>query len=158
MVHVLWFWVEWPVRLPLEVGIFLFGRRIAVNLSSHEDHVNTIYGINFWVTHYMLLHSWKLRMCCISKPFCAFLNTVYINWGEVTFYERGLLRTGFLSHDICHIKWLLPLLLFGNLCTQNLSGVSIDVKCTRTPSTSSSNVFETKDVFSPVGQCLFTSD
>jgi len=85
VVHVLWFWVELPVWLPLEAGIFLFGRRIAVNLSSHEDHVHTIYGIKFWLVHYMLLHSWKLQMCCISKPFCAFLNTVYINWGEVSF-------------------------------------------------------------------------
>lgn len=162
VVHILWFGVEWPVRLPLEAGFFFVSSKDRSKLVIIWRSRDTICGIKLWVMHYvytrMLLHSRKLRMCCISKPFSAFLNIVYINRGEVTFYERGLLRTGFLSHDCCHIKWLLPLLLFGNPCTQNLSGVSIDVKCTSIPSTSSSNVFETNDMLSPVGQCLFTSD
>jgi hypothetical protein len=158
VIHVLWLWVEWPGHLPLEAGICLCGQRITLNMFSHKDHMRIIYGLKLWVMYYMLLHSRKLWMCCISKPFCAFLNNVYINWCEITFYERGLLRADFLSHDSCHINWLLPLLLFGRPCTRNLPGVSIDVKCSRIPSTSSSNVFETNGVFSPMGQCSFTSD
>jgi len=102
MVHVLWFWVEWPVPLLLEAGIFLFGRRIAVNLSSHEDHVYLIYGIKLWVMPYMFLHSRKLWMCCISKPFCDFLSTVYkLRWGHVLWtriIEDCLSVTRWLSH------------------------------------------------------------
>ena len=63
VVHVLWFGVEWPVRLPLEAEIFLFLRRIAVNLSSYEDHV----------TQFTELSS-ELCITCIRVCFCTIEN------------------------------------------------------------------------------------
>jgi hypothetical protein len=157
VVHVLWLLVEWPVRLPFEAGLLLCGRRITPNMSSHDDHVHIIYGLSSEICFICFC---TLENCewAVYQTVLRFLTTVYINWGEVTLYERGLLRAGVLSHGSCHIKRLLLLLFFGKPCTRNFSGVSIDVKCSHIPSISSSNVFETNYMFSPVGQCLFTTD
>jgi hypothetical protein len=117
VVHVLWLLVEWPVRLPFEAGLFLCGRRITLNLSSHDDHLHTIYGL---CSEICFICFCTLENCewVVYQTVLRFLTTVCINWGEVTLYERGLLRAGFLSHGSCHIKWLLLLLLFGKPCNR----------------------------------------
>jgi hypothetical protein len=68
------------ICLPMEAGIFLLGRRIALNMCSHEYHVHTICGHRLWVTHCMLVYSRKLLMYRrpVSKLLRAFLNTVQI--------------------------------------------------------------------------------